>query len=429
MSSLRFCRLLLLCAISCPGGMACLAQNDANAPTPLEQSELVRGLNDFGIKLFQHMRAQNTGNCVISPLSIHAALSMASVGANGETRQELLKALGSEAYFARTQQVWPGPHNLAARQAQASGKMQFQVSNHIFCQDDFKVKPEFIKSIQEQFSAGAELVNFRQTEEACKRINGWVAEATRGRLTAVLNPANRSLENAKIALLNAVYFYSKWHAGFDKQQTKKETFHLMPGKTAEVMMMRQLDCRNYYLAVPGKYKLASLPYLDRRFAMLIMVPEAVDGLAGLENTITANSITENLNAASAVNMSLYLPKFKFELPATKMTEALKAQGIQRALAAESADFFNIATRKSIEEVLFISQVIHAACIEVDEAGTEAAAATAVAFSSSGIGGSMDDGNIVFKADRPFLFLIRDNESGALVFIGRVTNPLPAAENK
>ena len=285
---------------------------------------------------------------------------------------------------------------------------QLAVANALWGQKGYAFKADFIQLLRRSYGAGLREVDFFQTEQARQTINGWVTRQTKDKIKDLI-PQDCLGQDTRLVLTNAIYFKSRWQYEFRKDATAKGSFKLLTGKSMDVPLMYQKANLGYM--DNGDLQLLELPYVDHEASMVIVLPKAPDGLAGVERQLSAASLGRWLRAARTVEVSVALPRFTFSME-TMLAETLKEMGMTDAFDAEKADFSGMA-----DKPLFLAHVIHKAFIAVEEEGTEAAAATAVDPTELA-----DPETKTFYADHPFLFLIRHNATGEILFMGRLTIP-------
>jgi len=267
------------------------------------------------------------------------------------------------------------------------------------------------------YRAPLEMVDFRSDyEQARQRINTWVEEQTFDRIKNLV-PENGVNSATRIVLVNAVYFKAQWVDIFQERATKPQPFFVDGKAASKVPTMSRTGYMRYGKVAGDKLAVLELPYESGPFAMDIVIPEDKDGLADVEAKLDPGHVDAWLAAASSSYVDLSLPKFKVEPPdAIRLAKTLISMGLKTAFS-DAADFTGMAPK---EELIQLAEAFHKAFIEVNEKGTEAAAATAIVGRAGS--GMPSDGPIAVKVDRPFLFMIRDRQSGAILFMGRVTNP-------
>ena len=369
-------------------------------------------INAFGLELYGRM-AVEPGNLVLSPASIAIALAMARTGARGQTAEEMdavLRGLGSDelADAANALDV-----ALAARTGSYADmigeahEVILRIANAQFVQHDMPLEPAFLEAMAARFGAGAWLVDFATNPEAARlAINAWVADQTQDRIPSILNPGDVT-PAWRLALANAIYLKAAWQTPFIETLTARADFRLADGTTVSVPTMQgRLDAE--YGSGEG-WAAVELPYVGRELAMLIVVP---DELARFEVEFAADRLDAIVGSLEPGRVELWLPRFDIESRAD-LAELLAALGMPTAFSGD-ADFSGITTA----EALRIATVIHQANMTVDEKGTEAAAATVVGFDVTGGGPEP----VKLRVDRPFLVILRDVPTGAVVFMGRVADP-------
>ncbi|MGH7936815.1 MAG: serpin family protein [Chthoniobacterales bacterium] len=386
--------------------------------------------NQFGLDLYRQIVSTEENLC-ISPYSISCALAMTMDGADGATRTEMAQVLRldphgeSDASFAALQEslgkIGPATAALVAQSKTAGGSsepVRIAVANRLFAQEGFEFRPQFFAEVKENFGAVPELVDFRSNGAAAtKKINDWVAQQTRDRIRDLIPQALDP--TTRLVLANALYLKAPWATPFPARATEPEPFHVHGKAAIDVPMMQQKAHFRY--AKHDGFTAVALPYFGGDLQFVVLVPDTIDGLAGLEAKLTAAMIADcaRMNETEIV---LHLPKFKFEPPTLPLTKPLQALGMKTAfdIPPGSADFDRMAPRKP-NDYLAISDVFHKTFIAVDENGTEAAAATAVAMRAL-TALARPEQPLEVKVDRPFLYAIQHVPSGACLFIGRVTDP-------
>jgi serpin B len=369
--------------------------------------------NRFALDLYAQMRTEQ-GNLFFSPYSVSTALAMTYVGARGETAAEMAKTL----HFT----LEPKRLHAAFRdliQLHRGGKESYQLSvvNALWGQKDYGFLPDFLNATRTNYGAGLHEVDFRRAvEQARQTINAWVEQQTQNKIKDLLQPDDLS-PDSRLVLTNAIYFKGAWMVPFSKRNTYDEAFHFSTERRVQTPMMNQTKYCGYMDG--GTFQALALPY-QRDLSMIVLLPRKVDGLAEFEKTLTAENVQTWLSKMQNSEVIVTLPKFKITRRA-QLAKALAAMGMPRAFDRQRADFSGIS---GSTEGLFIARVIHKAFVDVSEEGTEAAAATAVDLTPKSAAKDKVERPQppVFRADHPFVFLIRDNRSGSILFIGRLTDP-------
>jgi serpin B len=285
------------------------------------------------------------------------------------------------------------------------------VANRLWGQKGFSIRPEFLALTRQQYGAEMLLVDFAQAEAASREINRWVEQQTNDKIKDLIPPGSLDALT-RLVLTNAVYFKGDWVQPFDKRNTREEDFTVSAEKKVKLPLMHQQTKMGY--AEEETFQVLELPYAGQELSMVVLLPKKVDGLPELEKAITVDTLAALIPKLHVREVITYLPKFKLET-SFGLNATLLAMGMKRAFSRE-ADFSGI----SSADTLYISAVLHKAYVDVNEEGTEAAAATGVVMRA--MAARRPQPLPVFRADHPFLFLIRDTKAGSILFMGRLTNP-------
>ena len=378
----------------------------------------------FAIDLYQQLRREE-GNLFFSPFSVSAALAMTYGGARNETAREMAGVLHFDLLPERLHLGFS--HIFRSFEEHSPGRLTF--ANRLWLQKDFAVLDDFIVLTRDRYQASLARVNFRNKGRARRTINDWVAQRTDGKIQDTI-PKNIIQTTTRCILTNVIYFQGDWAHKFSRENTKDLPFYLGGDRAIRVPTMYQ-KYRRRRVERPVVYlededtQILQLYYADSLLSMVIFLPRKADGLPQLEAKLTAEFLLEwmaefDRNEGNEV-VEIFLPKFSVTSE-FKMKDTLQQMGMELAFGDDS-DFSGI--HAIPEEELVLQEVVHKAFVEVHEQGTEAAGATAVATATRG-GPSVRK---TFKADRPFLFLIRDSRSGSVLFMGRVTNPLESFDRR
>jgi serpin B len=369
--------------------------------------------NDFATHLYDKLAETQAGkNLFLSPFSIQVALAMCAAGARGETRRVLADLIGApESVEEQNRQ-----YALLLRSVHGNGDRPFQLvtANALWGQQGFHFKPDFQRAIADSYDGAFHEVNFQdRPDEALRTINAWVSAKTREMIRELVK-RDFIGDDTRLILTNAIYFKGRWEKVFEEADTRDEDWH-GPSGTGKVPMMYPRGSYLYFDG--GSFQALDLPYQGWQLSMLVVLPRTKDGLASLERQwaggTTYRQVTDGLDHEGTVIVSL--PRFKLEME-FRLKPVLC--GLHAELAfSDEADFGGIG-----EEPLKISEVVHKAFVEVNEEGTEATAATAVGMlMCAGVIGPPPR-TVVFRADHPFLFFIRDRDTNAVLFSGRVLDP-------
>jgi serpin B len=374
---------------------------------------LVEGNSNFALNLYQALKEEN-GNLFCSPYSISIALAMTYAGARGETEQQMADTL---CFTLPQNRLHPASNSLdmelKERGEGAKGKddegFRLHIVNAIWGQKDYQFLPTFLDVLAENYGAGLRTLDFANApEESRLTINNWVSEQTEGRIEDLI-PQGLIDILTRLVLTNAIYFNAAWQYPFDESVTKDDQFYLLDGAEVTVPMMSQTESFGY--AEGSDYQAVELPYDGSELSMVIFLPQ--DGhFETFEEALDAKQADTIVNALEQRQVALTMPKFEFE-SALRLKKTLMAMGMPIAFS-EGADFSGMTGGRD----LFISEVVHKAFVSVDEAGTEAAAATAVIMKLT----AMPVAPVEVTVNRPFIFLIRDIETGTVLFLGRILEP-------
>jgi len=375
-----------------------------------EINELVKGNTDFALDLYHQLKDSEPGNLFYSPHSISIALAMAWAGSAGSTETQMADVL----HFTLLQDRFHPAFNaldldLMSRGLGAADEFRLSIVNAIWGQTGHSFEQSFLDVIAENYGTGLHLLDFVSEPEGSRIIiNEWVDYQTEGRIENLL-PEGSITVSTILVLTNAIYFKADWISQFDKARTQPNDFHLLGGGQVSVDMMSQ-DTNLMYVQGTD-YQAVEMPYKGDDTSMVVILPDAGE-LEDFETSLNATAIDTIIDALSIEYMTLTMPKFSFSYE-MEMSQVLKDMGMTDAFDPGLADFSGIdGTRE-----LFISHVVHKAFVAVDEEGTEAAAATGVIMPTSA-----PPPVLQMVVDHPFIFLIRDKETGAILFLGRVLDP-------
>jgi len=394
-------------------GTTGLIGREPAATAPADRVKVAEGINRFAFDLYAKLKDQE-GNLFLSPYSISTALTMTYAGARGQTAQQMAEVLHFPANLVDDPDRLHGAYAASIKELNAGGKergYELAVANRLWGQKGYGFLPDFLGLLKTHYGAGLEEVDFaRATEAARQTINGWVEEQTKDKIKELLKPGVLDTMT-RLVLTNAIYFKGQWLREFPKDATRDEDFFLAPEKKVTAPMMNQTGEFGYFGG--PDFQALELPYKGEDLSMVVLLPKAKDGLADLEKALSAEKVAEAVAKLRKQKVMVVLPKFKTTAEFEQLKEPLIALGMKDAFGTD-ADFSGMNGKKD----LFISAVVHKAFVAVDEEGTEAAAATAVVVKLT----ALREPPPIFRADHPFVFLIRDKRSGAVLFLGRLTDP-------
>ena len=366
---------------------------------------LVSANTGFGFDIFKELILEDKDkNIFISPLSILLALAMTYNGAVGDTNLAMAEALGFKGFDL--EELNSGFHDLMISIKNADSDIELAIANSIWHKLGFKAKEDFVERNKKYFSSEVNEIDFA-APEAVDTINGWIEEATKGKIEKMLTEIP---PDAVMYLINAIYFKGNWTYPFDENLTGDDDFYLLDGSTKKVPMMTQEENFPYYRG--DNFSAVKLPYGQEKMAMYIILPDEGTGVDSVIESLDAERWNEIKDSFYGSQVSLTMPKYKMEYGIKLLNDALAELGMGIAFGQE-ADF------SGISPDIFISRVLHKAVIEVNEKGSEAAAATVVEMMKSA---APIDEIIEFKVDRPFFFVITDDRTGSILFMGKVVEP-------
>jgi serpin B len=368
---------------------------------------VVQGNNVFAFEMYRSLGADEKGNLFFSPFSISTAFAMVYAGARGETGSEIARVF----HFSNDQGRLHPVYREILRSLNTGAGFQgyrLNIANRLWGEKNFNFAGEYLGVTREQYGAELETVSFQADPEAERqRINGWVEEKTEEKITDLF-PAGSINQDTRLVLANAIYFKGNWESPFDPQETSQQPFQVSVSEQVTVPLMHLEETFRTFREEDG-LQILELPYAGKDLSMIVLLPGAVDGLEALEEKLTAEKLDAWRNGLRETKIVVYLPKFTFTSQFS-LNQKLSAMGMPTAFS-DQADLSGMNGTGG----LFIQSALHKAFVNVNEEGTEAAAAT-------GVGVGVTSMPPTFRADHPFLFVIMDNVTGSVLFVGRVVNP-------
>lgn len=385
-------------------------------PTPnlralkVEEQEMVASSSRFAVDLFHQLQEKEAPNQFYSPYSIHQALSMAMNGNDGEVLDEFIRVLRFEGMAL--EEANEAAKSLTEFLLQLDPKVKLSIANAIWYRQGFDLNPEFGKTVRESFAAevaGLDMGN----PQSVNIINDWIEAKTEGLIKDMLDQVS---PEAVMYLVNAIYFKADWKYRFDAANTEKAPFKVGPSKEVEVDMMRMDEPTTLRYFRTEELEYLEIPYSTGHYTMGVITSNDF-GLDDKLQDFSFEDLEYWREQASEANWILQMPKFKMRYKMEDMSEDLKAMGLRKPFTPSSTNFSQLFSNPSQD--MYISQVIHDALIEVDETGSEAAAATVVEVELTSIAPGEPG---IFRLDKPFVFLIQDSHSGAILFMGKLGDP-------
>ncbi len=379
----------------------------------LAETVLIQGNNQFAIDLYKEVcEGAEEDNVFFSPFSISSALGMTYSGAEGETASEMADVLHfslpvsliSSSFKAITESLSSGSLN----GANSGEPFTLAISSGLWVDNNFQLLDSFVEDMSRYYDAAVENVDFTgDPEGARERINSWVAEKTNDKIMNLI-PEGSIVADTRTVLTNAVYFKASWSNPFDADFTREEPFTLADQSISTVPMMRQEE--HFNIAISEQWSAIEMHYSGGDASMLIILPSG--DLQELESAFDLDMLAEIRGSLSSRNVNISMPVFEFTR-SMSLSDVLRSLGMELAFGMR-ADFSGFTGNRD----LYISDVVHKAFVKVDEEGTEAAAATAVVMNML----SMPETPVKMEINKPFMFLVQDNTTGSIVFMGRVMNP-------
>jgi len=393
--------------------MAALIGRPADSLGANDTPALVAGNTAFALDLYARLKNAE-GNLFFSPYSISTCLAMTYAGARGSTATQMARTLHFNTNHTNQNQLAASFGALQRQFSDAEKKkgLELNIANGLWAQKDHPFLPAFLEVATKAYQANLQQTDFRtQAEPAREAINDWVSQKTKGKIADLLQPGVVN-EATRLVLVNAIYFKGQWIRQFNKNNTAPAPFSVTAQRRVQASLMNlTAECK--YAEVEG-LQLLELPYVGDDLSMVVLLPRAIDGLTGLEGLLNEQTLATWLAHARNQKVNVFLPKFKLTAQFS-LAQTLAGMGMSAAFSS-SADFSGMDGARD----LCISAVVHKAFVDVNEEGTEAAAATGTVMRSMALMRPLPIP--VFRADHPFLFLIRDTHSGSVLFLGRVADP-------
>jgi len=374
------------------------------------EKKLVSANADFAAKLFQELEKEKTDNFFVGPYSIHQVMGMAMNANEGEVMNEYLKVLGYSAL--NKDEANQANKSLTEYLKNIDAKVKINIANSIWHENSMAVNNDLKKDLENYYNAKISGLNFSQAN-AHQIINQWIASQTNNLIKDLLGPIP---PDAVVYLVNAIYFKGDWRFPFDAKKTRKDDFFLSNGTSVKVDMMESTDKTEIRQWANSTVNYLEIPYSTGQFQMSII--QATNGnLEDITQEITSKNIQKWSENASSSSVILRMPKFKMSHKIENLSSNLIAMGLESPFRGHPENFKRLFVGQNLPPMK-ISRVLHEALIEVDEKGTEAAAATVVEVVLT----SMPAGPRIVELNKPFVFLIREKSSGAIMFMGKLSNP-------
>jgi len=409
--------IMILLAVVIVGGIFLFREEKISLPEPKPElgdiKNVVDANNQFALDYYSKLKERNGDNIFFSPFSISSAFVMTYEGAKGQTSEEIRSVF----YFPADDDLRRTEYAAIFNELNKKDKKyKLSVANALWAQKDYQFLKEYFERIEKYYGGKANNLDFKKDPEGSRiTINNWVENQTNNKIKDLI-PSELIDKSTKLVLTNAVYFKGEWVKQFNEKDTRDEDFRISKNNIVKVPMMQRTDeDAKFNYAENDKLQILEMPYSGEELSMLILLPKN-DDLSTLENLLSIKKLSEWKKNLEKQRVKVFIPKFKFE---TKyfMADDLKAMGMPTAFS-DSADFSGMTGKRDLK----IDEAIHQAFIEVNEEGTEAAAATAVVIMPTAMPRQKTPKIPIFRADHPFIFLIQEKSRGNILFMGRVVNP-------
>jgi serpin B len=401
---------LMVISLMAWSGLGIAADNRANLDT------LVQDNSVFAVDLYKTICTEK-GNIFFSPYSISLALSMTYAGAGGNTAEQMRRALK---FSLKRDEIYSSYEILESKlkKIDAAGHVRLNSVNSLWPQKDYALLPKYLDVVSKYYRASVTPLDFKHGGEiAREKINNWVATETQEKIQDIIPPGVLD-DSTRLVLANAVYFKGNWERKFESDLTQETPFFLSKDNNVQSRMMTQTGHYNY--GANELLQILQLPYVGNELSMLVLLPRELDGLKSLEDQLSISSLNDWKSKMKQNEVVIFLPKFK-NLSSFELKDTLVAMGMSDLFSPRNADLSGMAAFDP-NNPLFLSEAIHKAFVEVGEEGTEAAAATAILGRVMGHKSDSEKKPPIFRADHPFIFLIQENVTGSIVFLGRVSEP-------
>jgi serine protease inhibitor len=405
MKKLAYSLALVILLLSCSSNQADSVPEEITFTE--KSAKIVDADNRFGLELFQKVNslADEPKNIMVSPLSVSLALAMLYNGTEGDTKVQMENMLHKVGLTA--DDINKSYQDMVRAFYSKDPKVELSISNAIFYDQLFDVKPTFIATNKNYYQAEVEGLDFYDADATLKRVNGWVNTNTKGKIDKIIEEVN---DAAVMYLLNAIYFNGEWKYRFDTSETSDMSFTKEDRSIVKVPTMHIENPFRYYS--DPSFELLEMPYGSGKYSMLIFLPEVGKTANDIISLFSSENINNWVSKLTEQKKEVFLPRFEFRFE-DSLVDELTALGMTDAFDASRADLSGISDAAK----LVVSEVKHKSYIKVDERGTEAAAVTGITIEVTSVGPDNS-----FRVDHPFVFAIRENETNAILFLGKVIDP-------
>ncbi len=405
-SLVAFSMLALILGIEISSAWA--AEKNAPAKISEEVQSISKSNNEFAFNLYGRLR-KDEGNLFFSPTSISTALAMTYAGAEGATEKEIAKTLEFTLPKAEVHSAFASM--MKTLNAPEKDAYELRMANRLWGQTGYGFLPKYLAITSKDYGAELAQVDFvNAAEQSRQEINAWVEKQTNDKIKDLI-PQGAVNSLTRLVLTNAIYFKGKWEHEFDKKATKDAPFSVSADENIAVPLMFQKERFKY--GETAELQLLEMPYKGNDLSMLVLLPKKADGLSSIEDKLNTGNLDEWSKGMRKLEVQTFIPRFKLT-EEFQLNSILSAMGMPSAFDPGKANFSGMNGKQD----LCITAALHKAFVDVNEEGTEAAAATGIVVGLT----SLPPEPKVFRADHPFVFMIRDHRTGSILFLGRVVNP-------
>lgn len=402
-----FC-IVIFCTVFLSCRQDSVEQPATNLTTTEKSAKIIAADNQFGLELFRSINSSATEqkNTMISPMSVSLALAMLYNGTDQATKTQMEAMLHKSGLTA--DDINQNYKDLVSALASHDPKVELNIANAIFYKNTFPIKPDFATTNQNYYQAEVAGLDFTKTTETLKTVNGWVNSKTKGKIDKIIDSVN---PDDIMYILNAIYFNGEWTYSFDKGKTSDQSFTREDNLVVQTSTMNIENSFNYYN--DSNFEMLEMPYGSGKFSMVVLLPKTGNKTNDIISSLSTDNLTNWFSKLSESKKNVFMPKFEFKFDKSLISN-LEALGMIDAFNASKANLSGISEAAQI----YVSEVMHKSYIRVDEKGTEAAAVTGITVGVTTAGPDTS----VFRADHPFVFLIREKDTNSILFIGKVIDP-------
>jgi len=382
---------------------------------PQDPNNLSRSTNKFAFRLYDKLLEKEDSNLFFSPIGLSTAFAQVYIGSENNTKNEIANVFG----FNNSLVEFPNEFLDFSNQVfspEAKSTIELLNANSIWVNNKFELKPEFVKSLEDNFNSKVFTLDVSKPSECADQVNSWVKNSTLDKINNIISEKNIEIETVFL-LLNSLYFKDKWLNTFNEKITREDMFSVSASEKVKTQMMNTVGLFNY--AKYQNYEVLQIPYSTNNYSMLVLLPKDVSGIFELEQNLHSIDLDFILSDFKKNSVNISLPKFKFEYEVNALKEMLTKLGIKQAFENGKAEFSGI-IKELPDSNIFISGVLQKTFVEVNEEGTEAVATTLI--KEDNFFRSHRPDPIYFKVDHPFLFFIIENNTKCILFMGRCVNP-------